>query len=130
MTEELTKAASEKEQDRGVAVRNTREITGMSVELESHSPDSRWTHYDLTIYSPEPGEAMGMPVVQRDGLTHSEALAYLEGLETGARIQRERHAEVVSAVHAMFSDMDAGYSPARGDCAVDRLAKALSELEG
>ena len=115
MTEELTRAAA----DAGEAL-------GMSVEV----PWARGAHYDVQVWTPMDDEDGGQPLVDSRTNTEAEALAYCRGLETGARIQRERHAEVVSAVHAMFSDMDAGYSPARGDCAVDRLAKALSELEG
>lgn len=94
---DLVKDAGAELCDREVAVRDAREATGMDVQLESHSPDGQWTHYDLTIYSPNPGEALSMPTVQRDGLSHQEVLAYLSGLEAGARIQRERHVALVEA---------------------------------
>ena len=116
MNEELTRAAAD-----------ASEALGMDLHVDLH----RCGHV-LELYGPMHGADGEQPLVTwyntKQGL--NSAIAYLNGLETGARIQRERYAEVVSAVHAMFSDMDAGYSPARGDCAVDRLAKALSELEG
>ena len=117
MTDELTKAAE-----------NASDALGMSVEANPYGESD--TLYQVEVWT-GPTAPHGEDLVDSFGfLTAPAALAYLRGLETGARIQRERYAEVVSAVHAMFSDMDAGYSPARGDCAVDRLAKALSELEG
>lgn len=64
--------------------------------------------------------------------TEAEVLAYLEGLETGARIQRERHRPLVAAAQAVSRLSFYG-----GDCdeyhvdadALRALTLALSQLE-
>ena len=126
MTDELNKAAVDASEALGMEVRCF--PTWMRVQHHNMTQPEVVTVL-VEVYDQLDGSSGEQPVVASDRPT-AEALAYLEGLETGSRFMRGRYAEVVSAVHAMFSDMDAGYSPARGDCAVDRLAKALSELEG
>ena len=81
MTDILTRAANA-----------ASETLGMSVEVLEGDPD-------VPLYNIEVWDAMDTPTADGPavliaGRTDTSALAYLEGLETGARIVRERHARL------------------------------------
>ena len=81
MNDALTKAATE-----------ASDVLGMSVEITYIVAGQ----YVVGLYPPIDGPENGLPVEERE-LFAPAALAYLEGLETGARIQRERYAELLEA---------------------------------
>ena len=84
---------------------------------------------------------MGPPALQYHADADPAALAYLEGLECGARIMRERYHLLMETARSTLDDMRAGYSPAfiamplrvvasvDDDSGVKLLAEALAELE-
>ena len=116
MTEELTRAAAD-----------ASEATGL--EVGAAKIDGLWT---VRVWPPLDSEEGGMPIDAREGLGFAAALAYLNGLETGARIQRERYAELRKAAHECVWDLER-YVKTHGpgpDKRLNTLAKALSELEG
>ena len=77
MTDTLTRAAND-----------ASEALGLHVEAYEEGRNAYLVH----VYAPlDEGEEM--PVIQRGG-DHRSTLAYLEGLECGARIMRERHARL------------------------------------
>ena len=61
--------------------------------------------------------------------TPAEALAYLEGLETGARIQKERYAALLEAVVMAVDCWQNGHDIIAGSHVAHAQAEALSQLE-
>ena len=115
MTNELERAASA-----------ASEATGLDVQV-SHSGRLSAPSILIELWD---GGASGFacPVEQRDVLP-VEALAYLEGLECGARIQKERYAALVGAARSLADEHNNGhFAPADGNHAT-ALAEALSQLE-
>ena len=82
MNDALTKAATE-----------ASEVLGMSVEHPRFGV--------VEVYDALDSPAGSMPVESFTG-NDAEALAYLEGLETGARIQRERYARLRRAADDVY----------------------------
>ena len=105
MTDTLTRAANDAAEATGLDWRPCTIAGTIYLEAYPHGP-----------------EGLGAPVLTQrysddmDG--RSSALAYLEGLETGARIMRERHAELQEVTKIAVAD-------AVGSA----LREALAELE-
>ena len=80
--------------------------------------------YSVEVYDNIDGEYPDGPVIDTGLLVEPAALAYLEGLEAGARIATVRHAELVDCMRAMLDPM--------GECikrqVVEQSRQALAEL--
>ena len=113
MTDELTRAAAE-----------ASEALGMSVELVGPGPPAgEW------IVEAWGEDAMGMPALQEHLRSDHAALAYLDGLETGARIQRERYGALVEAVKMAVDCWQNGHDIIADSHVAHTLEAALSQLE-
>ena len=114
MTDELTRAA-----------KAVSEATGLDVQ---------------TIYPHKGGIGIAAGRERSRGQgTVPEVLAYLEGLEVGARIQKERHAVLVFLVESVLNWWTQAKVPLRQEALIvpngeqtigEALTEALSQLEG
>ena len=93
-TTELDKAAEE-----------ASEALGMSVELGRTEHTGGLCYPAVVIWPPMDGADGDQPTENRAFETDAAPLAYLEGLEAGARIQRERHADMQDALLSTISDL-------------------------
>ena len=120
------------------ATEDASNAVGMTVEFVNWAPD-RWT---IELFGPIDGPDGEQPIEQSHFDQRAEALAYLNGLETGGRIARERYGELREAALHALADVNtdlASMSKAglpTGDLQdhlvsiSDALSTALSNLEG
>ena len=101
MTEELTRAAQA-----------ASDATGLDVQVARSGIVKLW---NLEIFDAIDGQDGEAPVLRPTCLTERAALAYLEGLEAGARIANVRHEPLVKLVREHIPQT---------------AAEVLSELEG
>jgi hypothetical protein len=88
--------------------------------------------YHVEVYDAIDSEAGEQPIEQTENLTRRATLAYLHGLECGARIQNVRHAALVATATECIYDLERhvkhqGPGP---DKRLAALREALSQLEG
>ena len=126
MTDALTRAAK----DASVAL-------GLEVSL-AHSGRFSAPTILVELWSPLDSNDGGQPIEQRDVLP-VDALAYLEGLEAGARTQKQRHAVLVFLVESVLNWWTQAKVPLRQEALIvpngeqtigEALTEALSQLEG
>lgn len=82
------------------AARAASEATGLSVETQTES-DEPLSPVGVDVYTAIDSEENGWPAATRQFEDYATALAYLEGLEAGARIANTRHAALVAAAIAL-----------------------------
>ena len=125
MTDELTRAA-----------KDASEATGLEVLLIDHDCTDEYgcPMYSVEVWDNTPAPVPDGPAITQAELVQPAALAYLEGLEAGARIQKERHAPLVEAARATLETRSDLYDkccvlPHSVHICHDALREALSQLE-
>ena len=111
------------------AARAASEAFGMSVEV-AHAVADAWL---VEVSASLDDETEGVPIISQEWIRPA-ALAYLEGLEAGARIANVRHEALVAAARIALDKLDTltteEFQRGCDKPAREALTEALAELEG